>query len=196
MIRSSVASDLTGGVVVAGTVKGGTVDFGGGGQTDLGGGDPVLARFDATGKSLWSAHFGDAAVQRVDGVSVSAAGGIIVTGNYTGSLNVFSSPTGFGNLFFAKIDMFGAPQWAKGFPDSASYQEGVGVAQDAAGAIAVIGLFSGAPNFGGGALSGAASGYNLFVAGFGATGAHMWSKACGGDGENSVGGIATDPTGG
>lgn len=196
MLNPSVAPDLSGGVVVAGTVKSGSVDFGGGALPDLGAGDPVLARFDATGKHLWSTHFGDSAVQRVDGVSVSAAGGVVVTGNYSGSLNIFSSPAGFGNLFFAKIDMFGVPQWAKGFPNSGSYQEGIGVAQGAAGAIAVIGMFGGSPDFGGGPLVGVASSYNIFVAGFSAVGAHTWSKACGGDGENSVGGITTDPTGG
>lgn len=48
--------------------------------------DVVLATYDADGNHRWSGRFGDWAAQDIDGVSVDAAGDVVVTGTFLGAL--------------------------------------------------------------------------------------------------------------
>jgi hypothetical protein len=83
--------------------------------------------------------------------------------------------------------------WAKGFVGS-GYEYGKAVAVDATGNIIVAGYSDGSVDLGGGLLIGA-GGWDLLLAKYSPTGAHLWSKRFGGTGTEAVTCIALDAAG-
>ena len=86
-----VAVDAVGNVSVIGWFDG-TVDFGGGPLTSAGGSDIFLAHYDPTGTHLWSYRFGDTSDEGGSSVSVDAAGNVLVTGHFRGTVDFGGGP--------------------------------------------------------------------------------------------------------
>ena len=83
-----------------------------------GGRDVVIARIDATGKTVWATGFGTAAGEQASDVDVDPAGNIYVVGSAFGGGqlsfgSVGSVPTN--SAWAAKLDGNGVPQWAVGY---------------------------------------------------------------------------------
>jgi hypothetical protein len=174
-----ISTDGSGNVVVAGRFTG-TVDFGGGALSSAGGDDVFVAKFTPDGTHIWSKRFGDASAQYATDLVVDGPGNVTITGYLDGSVDFGGGDlTGAGSIdiFVAKFDPAGAHLWSKRFGDS-DEQQALGIAGDPSGNVIIAGYFDGTVNFGGGDLTGAGD-YDVFLAKFDPSGAHVWSKRFG-----------------
>jgi hypothetical protein len=192
-----LAAGSSGNVAIVGSLNG-SVDFGGGALTSAGL-DAFVAQFDADGKPLWSAHYGDSASQACTAVAIDTAGNTVLTGMFQGSLTINNQITSnggpiFGDVFIAKLDKLGAPLWTKGFGNMAD-QRAADVSNDAQGNIYATGTFSGGIDFGGVGLSDPGGG-NIYLAKLDGNGNHIWSQGFGGLGPQAGQSIAVDSVGG
>ena len=189
-----VATDAAGNVVLTGHFEG-TVDFGGAGLTSAGGGDVFVAKLAPDGNHLWSKRFGEVSDQYGVGVATDAAGNVLVTGNYSGTVDFGGGPlsANYGS-FVAKLDPAGNHQWSKSL-DGTNVQYGYrSVATDAAGNVVLTGDFLFTVDFGGGPLA-SVGGRAVFAAKLDPAGNHLWSKRFGGVSEAYGLGVTTDATG-
>lgn len=192
----SIAVDSAGNVVVAGGF-GGTIDFGGGPLTSAGAGDLFVAKLDAGGGYVWSQRFGDSSQQSATSVAVDAAGNVLVTGLFGGTVDFGGVPltsAGGSDIFLAKLDKSGGHLWSKRFGD-AGQQDGSSVAVDSVGNVFLTGEFFSTVDFGGGPLT-SAGGYDVFVAKLDGSGKHVWSERFGDiDDQGGAPSIAVDTSG-
>ncbi len=136
---SSVATDSSGNVYVAGYTDGG-LDT----NTITGTQDYFLTKFDATGAKKWTTQFGVAAASTTaTGVSTDAAGSIFVTGYTAGGLGT-NTLTGTQDLFLAKYDTLGNRLWIKQLGVAVFATQANGVATDGSGNAFVSGFAYGA----------------------------------------------------
>jgi hypothetical protein len=173
-----ITTDAAGNVLVVGYFQG-TVDLGGGPLTSAGDWDVFVAKLDAAGNHLWSKRFGDASLQGAESIATDAAGNVLVTGYFEGTVDLGGGPltsAGDSDIFVAKLDPAGNHLWSKRFGD-ASLQVGFG-GSDAAGNVLVTGYFEGTVDLGGGPLTSAGS-YDVFVAKLDPSGNHLWSQRFG-----------------
>jgi hypothetical protein len=178
----SVAVDDQGNAIVVGYFEG-TLDFGGGPLTGMGGLDIFVAKFDADGNHLWSHRYGDAAYFQFGySVGVDGLGNVVVAGWFDGTVDFGGGPlTGAGrDVYVAKFDANGNHLWSKRFGDALP-QLLYSAAVDGQGSVILSGYFEGTIDFGGGPLTsvGILGVYDLFVAKLDAGGNHVWSKRFG-----------------
>jgi len=176
-MATGVALDSGGNVLI--TVQhNGTVNFGGGPIT-ANTTDVVIVKLDASGNHVWSKCYGDASGQNPNDITVDSSDNVLVTGNFGGVIDFGCGPMSASgqDLFLAKLDPAGNCLWSKRAGDN-QFQNGISVATDPAGNVAVAGEFLGSIDFGGGPLS--AVGLNdIALAEFDPSGAHLWSKKFG-----------------
>jgi hypothetical protein len=151
--------------------------------------------------TVWAKAYGGSTVG-LNGASigVDAAGDVLVTGDFFGSINLGGgdlATVGDGDAFLGKLDPAGTQLSAKGFGIAGASQYGYAVAADAAGNVVVAGGFQGSIDLGGGPLTAASSKpqFDIFVAKFDAAGAHVWSKSFGSTLGQKITGLALDSTG-
>jgi Carboxypeptidase regulatory-like domain len=98
----SISDDAAGNVLLTGSFLG-TVDFGGGPLTniDMYNRDIFVAKLDAGGSHLWSRRFGDELEQNANSIVVDAAGNVLVTGRFDGTVDF-----GNGRLTTDEMGMF------------------------------------------------------------------------------------------
>jgi hypothetical protein len=193
----SVAVDGTGNVLLAGSFTG-TVDFGGGPLASAGYFDVFVAKFDSAGNHLWSKRFGDDLYQRGYSVAVDGAGGVLLTGEYYGTLDFGGGPLtsaslGFNDIYVAKLDGAGNHIWSKRFGD-ANMQGGLDVETDGARNVVLTGGFEGTVDFGGGPLT-SLGWSDVFLTKFDSAGNHVWSKQFGDANSQSGRSVAVDGAG-
>ena len=189
---ASVAVDAAGNVLVAGAFAG-SLTFGTTTLTSAGATDVFVAKLDAAGNAVWAKSFGGAKDQAATSVAVDAAGNVVVTGLFLGSVGFggatfTSAGCCFQDVFVVKLDSQGNHLWSKQFGD-VNGDTGRTVAVDAAGNVLVAGEFQTGINLGGAALVGA-GGYDVFVAKLDPQGNHVWSKGFGAAADQGVSGIA------
>ena len=187
--------DSTGNVIVTGYLSG-SADLGGGAISAEGESDIIVAKFDSSGSHLWSKQFGDLGDDAGAGVAVDAAGNVVVTGWFTGTVNFGGADlasAGSRDIFVATFDPAGKHLWSKRFGDGGQ-QLGDHVAVDAAGNILLTGRFEGGVDFGGGGLS-TGGYYDVFVVKFDGAGNHVWSKRFGDSAAQFGNQIAADSAG-
>jgi hypothetical protein len=191
----SLRIDAAGDLILAGNF-GGTLDLGGSDLTSAGEADIYLAKLDAAGNHLWSKRFGSASEQYLASATVDDDGNVILTGDFSGSIDFGGGPlTGAGAataIFVAKLDAMGNHMWSTSFDGGGG--SGLSIAVDALGDVVVTGDFHGTVDFGGGPLA-TLGDKNIFVVKLDAAGNHMWSKSFG-DGDDQVAlAVAQDPGG-
>jgi len=145
---------------------------------------------------LWTARFGETNVQMGRAIAVDPWGNVIVAGDFSGTIN-FGGATltcaGSFDIFLVKFDSQGHHVWSKRFGDS-SNQFAKGIAVDASGNVTITGYFQGAVDFGGATLT-SAGGDDGFLAAFGPSGNHLWSRRFGDASAQQGYGVAVDPSG-
>jgi hypothetical protein len=102
----------------------------------------------------WAIELGTATDDVAAGVAVDPDGDIIMTGNFTGTLQCGQtqlSSVGRTDIFLARLTTDGTYQWCRRLGGSSDDTAG-GIAVDDSGLIAVTGAFSGTTNLGGGDL--------------------------------------------
>lgn len=136
---------------------------------------------DCTGLHLWSRRFGDAGIQRGEGVSVDGSGNVALTGLLQGSVDFGGGPLNGGakeSAFVARFDSDGNHLFSKRIGDGNT--QAYAIATDGDGAVVVAGLFTGALQTDNGALT-TADGADVFAAKLDASGNLLWVRSLGGD---------------
>ena len=183
---SEVAVDAAGNVFVTGWFQG-TMNFGGSNLTSAGAFDVFVAKFAPNGSHLWSKQFGNNFYQVSGGIATDPMGNVVVGGWYEGAVDfgggaLPAAPTTGYDIFVVKLEASnGNHVWSKAFGEAAGYQEVMGVAVDATGAVLLTGAFQNSIDFGGGPLYSAGE-RDSFAAKLDASGAHIWSKRYGATG--------------
>lgn len=193
---TALAVDAAGAAIVAGFYRG-SVSFGGGPLVSSGTNDVFIAKIDGDGKHLWSHRAGGTGDDRAWDAATDAAGNVVIAGFFSNTIDFGGGPlvsTGSWDIFVVKLDSAGHHLWSKRFGDSGQ-QEAHTVAVDAAGNIVLGGMFWGAIDFGGGALT-SAGGTDMFVAKLDAAGNHVWSKRFGDTRQQDTRAVAVDASGG
>jgi hypothetical protein len=195
----SVAVDNGGNIVTAGSFKG-AVDFGGGLLSSIqSSADGFVVKHSASGTYQWSMKMGGSGSDAVNAVVTDISNNVIIagmTGSTTMDFNGTQQATvGGGDIFLAKYSSSGNYIWSKILGGS-GYDYPNGVAVDSSnGDIVITGYFQGTVDFGGGPLTSVGT-YDIYIAKYSASGAHLWSKRFGYNGTNASGtAIAVDAYG-
>ncbi len=201
---SSVVTDATGNVYVAGTFNGygfyvDTTFLMNNDNTGITG-DFFLIKYNSSGTNIWAKSFGGS--DEDDGVSslaVDALGDVYLTGTFRSSSLVLGSDTltnpGTADMFLAKYDTSGNVLWAKSA--EGGYNSGRSVAIGADGDVYVLGNFGNSslilgtttltnPNVGS---------YDLFLVKYNSAGAVLWVISAGGSDSDLGVSITTDIAG-
>jgi hypothetical protein len=190
---ASVAFDGSGNVLAGGRFSG-AIGFGGPIFTMNGavhGG--FVVKLDPLGAHLFSSSLGNVnSDQAVQGVTTDPSGNIVISGVFTGNVDVGAAPlasAGQGDLFVIKLDPGGSHVWSKALGDASDQAGRALVATDGNGAVLVAGHFQGTLDFGLGQLQSAGQ-TDLFTAKLDADGNALWSKRYGDAGAQELGGLA------
>jgi hypothetical protein len=186
---SSVAVASGGDVIVAGLADG-TIDFGEGPLSEVGTRDLFIARLDAGGEHVWSRRFGATKLGiRSGAVALSPGGDLILTGVFTGQLDLGGGPMdapedGYA-AFAAKLHGDGSHVWSRAFP--ASGDPDVSAAVDRDGNTYLTGMFTGTLDLGAGPLTSVNDGptppgADLYLAKLGPDGHTIYARMFGGSG--------------
>ncbi|MDI1444138.1 hypothetical protein [Polyangium sp. 6x1] len=143
-LPGSIAAAPNGNVLVTGHFTG-SLDFGGGTMSAVGGIDVYLAEFaGSNGNHVRSKRFGITQPSQGTGIAVDGAGNVVVTGYFNGSINFGSGTitTSDGNdSFVVKLAEFDwAPLWTRTFGGTGS-QTAWAAAVDGKGDVIVGGSF-------------------------------------------------------
>ena len=196
---AAVAVDGTGNVVVTGHFRN-TADFSGRSLTSAGIDDVFVAKYSASGASLWAKSFGDADEQQGSAVGVDRDGNIVLAGNFSGSIDLGGGPLynlAGGDIFLAKLSASGAPVWSFRFGNAgdANPELAKGLAVDGSGNVVLTGQILPSLNFGSGVLWNLTSTNDVFIAKFSPSGTNLWSKRAGSSGDDEGTGAAIDRNG-
>ena len=196
----AAATDSSGNVVIAGEMQG-SVNFGGSKLVSSGTErDVFVARYSSAGAHLWSQRFGSTGSDTGYGVGVDSGGNVYVAGTFSGTVNFGGGPlvsAGNSDIFLAKYSSAGAHVWSKRIGGTGT-EVANGIAVKSNGTFGVTGQFGnfgGPVDFGGGPLT-SAGGSDAFVAEYASSGAHVWSRAIGGIGNDVGFSVAIDGTSG
>jgi hypothetical protein len=131
----------------------------------------------------WSRPFGDAADQIATSVAIDVSQNVIVTGDFTGTVDFGGGPLVCNGLassmYLAKIDALGKHVWSRVLGDSLRYGTNM-LAVDFNSNVLLANTFRGTVDFGGGPIT--AEGFrDGIVTKFDEHGNHIWSQRFGGD---------------
>lgn len=194
-----IATDAMGNVVVAGSLGGGAISFGGASVT----GDIFVAKFDPNGNHLWSKGYAGFA-SKAAGIATDSSGAVVVAGSFLGSIDLGGGSLAGstdGSAFVLKLDAAGNHVWSKSFAytEAPSGAASSGLAVDASGDVLVVGDFSGTVDFGGGPLMTTmlpSSGKtDIFVVKLAPNGNHVWSGDYGNGDYAHAAAVAVDGSG-
>jgi hypothetical protein len=127
-----VATDASGNIYVTGYTGGG-LD----GNTNAGGWDIFLTKYDTNGNKIWTKQLGTASGDVGYGVATDASGNIYLTGRTDGDLDG-NTEIGYGDIFLTKYDTDGNKIWTREL-GTLGYDTGWGIATDSSGNIYVTG---------------------------------------------------------
>jgi hypothetical protein len=193
---AAVAVDGKGDIYMAGMLTM-AIDLGGGPLWgNKGSVDVFLAKLDANGKHLWSKRYGDSLGQWVHDIAAHPAGGVVIAGQFEGTIDLGAGPLTSGggtDAFVARIDDAGHAVWSKRFGGpGAQAARGLAVRPD--GHVALVGNFEGSVDFGGGALPSAGAS-DAFLVELSDTGEHVRSIRWGDGADEAVNAVGMDPAG-
>jgi hypothetical protein len=174
-----VVVDAQGDVLLTGTFTT-TVDFGGGAFTSAGMRDAFVVELDgATGEHLFSLQIGGPGDDYGFGIDIDGQGNIVVGGRFQDTIELGSplSSEGGKDIYLAKLDPSGMPQWSHSFGGIGD-DELHDLRVQANGNIVTVGSMSETVDFGGGDLVSAGL-RDIFVATFDSGGNHVWSSSHG-----------------
>lgn len=185
-----VAADAAENIAITGWFNG-DVDLGGGKLVNTGKVDIYLAKFDATGKHLWSKRFGGPELDFATATGIGPGGEVFVSGDSHGALDLGGgvlANAGANDIFVAKYSAAGVHQWSKRFGDAAA-QVNASLDVGSDGHALLAGWFLGSVDFGGDSLVSAGEG-DVYLAKLAPDGAHLWSARYGDaaqqEGQNAV----------
>ena len=193
-IGYGVAAESNGDVLLTGAFSG-WVDFGGGYlQGSNGGRNTVVAKFSgSSGEHIWSKNFLSISDDAGYGIGIDNSDNILVAGEFSGTVDFGDGQVdsaGMSDIFVVKFLPDGSYVWSKQVGGTGN-DVANDAAVDSAGNIVVTGFFSNTVNFGGGALTSSGP-WDIFVAKYSSSGAHVWSKKLGGTSIDEAYDVAID----
>jgi len=197
-VPRAVAIDSGGATIVAGTIRGGTINFNpdpGGPQRDATNASQIfVAKYSPAGTLIWYRTIGDGSTGATNGaydVAVDGAGNVYATGEFSGNINFNTDPQGTpksysvanrADGFIWKLDPNGNYIWAQVVDSSlGSFADGYGLAVDAAAnpSVFITGTFGqrigDTATFGATTLTTGGSS-DAFVARLNPDGSYAWAK--------------------
>ncbi len=167
-------------------------------NSNLSGANCFVSKIDLDGNFQWVNSFGNGNTQ-INDISVDYLDNVIATGKYQNSITLASqtiTTNGADDVFIAKWNANGTPQWIKGFGGNTTFiDEGNGITTSTNGNIYVIGNFQGTvdfdPNSGVSNLTSNGA-YDFFVQKLNSSGNLIWVKSIGGSGSDKGNGITID----
>jgi chitodextrinase len=163
-----IAVDGSGNIYVSGYTTG-SLD----GQTNAGGEDIFLVKYDSTGARQWTRLSGTAGNERGESVAVhNVTGNVYVTGATAGSLDG-QAYSGSGDVYLMKYNSSGTKQWTR-LLGTTAIDNAFSVAVDSNENVYVTGSTNG--NLGGQTSSG---GTDAFVARYDSSGNMVWTRLLG-----------------
>jgi hypothetical protein len=178
----SIAIDNSGNIYVTGETTGG-LD----GNTNLGGYDAFIVKYDSTGVKQWTGQFGTSGDEFCRGITTDSLGNIYITGGTTGGLDGYTNAGNGGNdLFVVKYDANGTKQWTRQVGTSGD-DYAYDMALDSVDNIYVTGGTTGG-------LDGYtnAGDHDLYVVKFDANGVKQWTRQLGTSNYDAANSIAVD----
>ncbi len=194
---STVAADVSGGVVVAGYFASDDITFGTVNliNNTIGFDDMYIAKYDEGGNLLWAKRAGGSDDDKATDVATDAAGNIYLTGYFYSPTITFGSfvldNTGVGDIFLVKYDNSGNVLWAlsEGGP---SLEIPYSIALDLSGNIVLAGRFSSTTlTFGTTTLNQAGS-MDIFIVKYDNAGNVNWAKGIGGGSNDEAYAVCAD----
>ena len=181
-----VAVDSSGNIYVAGYTAG-ALD----GETNSGGNDIFLTKYDASGARQWTRLSGTAGGDESGWAAVAVYGSdsIYVTGYTSGALDGETSAGG-SDIFLMKYNSSGTKQWTR-LLGTASSDVGWGVAVDGSGNVYVAGTTEG--DLDGQTHSGGT--YDTFLTKYNSSGTKQWTRLLGNGTETYAYTVAVDGSG-
>lgn len=183
----SVAVDGSGNVYISGFTDGNL-----GGETNSGGTDAFLAKYNSSGTLQWARLLGNATLTYSYAVAVAASGNVYISGMTRGSLDGQTN-AGIQDIFVAKYNASGTRQWTR-MLGSAVFDYCYSVAVDGSENVYVAGQsyghFDGWTN-----TDGSGTTEDIFLAKFNSSGTKQWSVFHGGAGNDVASGLAVDSSG-
>jgi len=181
---SSLFFDSSGNIYVTGWTGGG-LD----GNTNMGGYDIFLIKFNSSGTKQWTEQLGTSSLEIGLGVTTDSSGNIYVTGYTKGG--GLDGNTNFGgyDIFLVKFNSSGIKQWTKQLGTS-STEFGRDLTTDLLGNIYV-------PGFTRGGLDGNTNsgGKDIFLVKYNSSGTKIWTKQLGTSKDEDGYQVTTDSTG-
>lgn len=165
--------------------------------TSQGSSDAFALKFDGSGTPIWGVRYGDSNEQRARSVAVDSSNNVILAGQYSGSMQFGSTQlvsNGNVDLWVAKLDSNGAPQWGHGSGDATSQCNGdcnIALATMSNDDVVLATDFQGTLNLGGGGLT-SKGGTDIAIARLAPSGQHIFSLRLGNSEEQRIGAIVVD----
>ena len=183
----AVAVDGGGNIFISGFTDGNL-----GGETNSGGTDAFLAKYNASGTLQWTRLLGNATLTYSYAVAVAGSGNIYISGMSRGSLDGETN-AGIQDIFVAKYNASGTRQWTR-MLGSTVFDYCYGVALDGSENVYAAGHSYG--NFDGLAnTDGSGATEDVFLVKFNSSGTKQWSVFHGGTGNDVASGLAVDTSG-
>jgi hypothetical protein len=149
--------------------------------TTHGGYDAFLTRFQGDGSPISATAFGDSGDQYASAIAEDAAGNIIVTGSFGGSLSFGScttlTATANKDAYVVKFDASTTCTWSKAFGGNAFLGTASDISIDTSSNIVLAGIYSGSINFGISATISKGAFFDIFLAKLTPTGQPLWAKS-------------------
>lgn len=177
-VAYGIATDGIGNIYIAGYTSGG-LD----GNTNAGGTDSFVIKYDSSGMKQWTKQFGTISNDYTNSIATDSCGNTYVAGYTLGGLDGNTNTGGY-DLFIVKYDAVGVKQWTKQL-GTASNDYANGVVIDSSCNIYVTGRTDGSLD---GNTNAAGSGADLlyapgladlYVVKYDAAGAKQWTKQLG-----------------
>jgi len=188
---SSVATDDSGNVYLAGTFGSASLTIGTTTLSNAGFNDVFIVKYDSNGNVIWARRGGGSNEERVYSIAVDASGNSYITGLFNslsatfGSYTIVNSNSGSTDIYVVKLDRNGNFTWAKQAGGS-SFDHSYSLAVDKSSNIYVTGDFqSPSITFGSFTLSNT-SGNPIFLVKYDSTGNVIWAKSFAGGFNYSV----------
>jgi Beta-propeller repeat len=168
----------------------GSVDIGSTTLTSAGQTDILAAKYTLAGDVSWAKAFGSTSYDFGYGTAIDSSGNVIVAGSFSGSASFPNGTLDAGAdravllLKLAAAD--GRAVVSRRYGSTTLRSEAFAVAVDPADNIIVGGGFWGTGDFGGSTPLAATRQQDAFLAKYGPTGAHLWSKSYGGTGDGEA----------
>ncbi|MRG90460.1 SBBP repeat-containing protein [Polyangium spumosum] len=194
-VGNGIAVDGSGNVYVTGSFQG-TLSFGSGTHTSMGGDDLFVAKLTTEGVQVWVKTLGNTVTQQGMDIAVDAAGAAYVTGQFSGNIT-FGGQQLMGvdglDAILLKYSTTGGELWAKTFGGQGT-QFGYEVSASGSNQVTFVGAFQNSVNFGGGTLTSAGD-YDVAVVRLDSFGTHQWSKSYGDASNQRAFAVAVDNQG-